>query len=120
MSAREPAILGLDLGTSEVKAGLVTPDGRLLALARAAYPMAVGPEHGWAEQDPADWWSAVVRAVREVGESVRAEVVAIGVDGHGPTLVPVDARGGCDAAGDHLARHALDRARPRSWPRPPA
>ncbi len=93
MSAREPAILGLDLGTSEVKAGLVTPDGRLLALARAAYPMTVGPGHGWAEQDPADWWAAVVRAVREVGESVRAEVVAIGVDGHGPTLVPVDARG---------------------------
>ena len=67
MSAREPAILGLDLGTSEVKAGLVTPDGRLLALARAAYPMAVGPGPGWAEQDPADWWSATVRAVREAG-----------------------------------------------------
>jgi len=35
VSAREPVILGLDLGTSEVKAGLVTVDGRLLALARS-------------------------------------------------------------------------------------
>ena len=37
MSAREPAVLGLDLGTNEVKAGLVTLDGRLLGLARSGY-----------------------------------------------------------------------------------
>ena len=93
MSAREPAVLGLDLGTNEVKAGLVALDGRLLALARASYPMTVGPESGWAEQDPADWWAAIERAVREVVASARADVIAIGLDGHGPTLVPVDARG---------------------------
>ncbi len=39
MTAREPAILGLDLGTTEVKAGLVTLDGRLLALARSGYAL---------------------------------------------------------------------------------
>ena len=36
-ATREAAILGIDLGTTEVKAGLVTLDGRLLGLARAGY-----------------------------------------------------------------------------------
>ena len=41
MSAREPAFLGLDLGTTEVKAGLVGLDGRLLGLARSGYGLDV-------------------------------------------------------------------------------
>ena len=57
---RTPAILGLDLGTTEVKAGLVTLEGRLLAIARAGYGLEVGHGPGWAEQDPGAWWSAVV------------------------------------------------------------
>ena len=90
------AILGIDLGTTEVKAGLVGLDGRLLAIARAGYGLEVGHGTGWAEQDPGLWWSAVVGTVRslhgaEVADGV--DIVGIGVDGHGPTLVPVDARG---------------------------
>ena len=92
-TGREPAVLGIDLGTNEVKAGLVTLDGRLLGLGRAGYPMAVGPGPGWAEQDPGAWWSAVVGAVRALHPSSLGDVVAIGVDGHGPTLVAVDDRG---------------------------
>ena len=90
---REGAILGLDLGTTEVKAGLVTPDGRLLALARAGYEFDAAGGRGWAEQDPGGWWSAVVSAVRGLHPTDTTEVLAIGVDGHGPTLVAVDARG---------------------------
>ena len=41
MTAREPAVLGLDLGTTEVKAGLVALDGRLLALTRSGYALDV-------------------------------------------------------------------------------
>ncbi len=93
MSAREPVILGLDLGTTEVKAGLVALDGRLLALARSGYELDRRGGHGWAEQDPGAWWSAVVSAVRALRASAFGEIVAIGVDGQGPTLVPVDRRG---------------------------
>ena len=93
MSGREPAILGIDLGTTEVKAGLVTFDGRLLALARAGYALDVSGGPGRAEQDPGAWWSAVVTAVRALRGADLAEVVAIGVDGHGPSLAAVDARG---------------------------
>ena len=92
-TARPQAILGIDLGTTEVKAGLVTLDGRLLALARSGYALDVGRHPGWAEQDPGAWWSAVVSAVRALRVTDVAEVVAIGVDGHGPTLVAVDGRG---------------------------
>src|SRR3954471_18741017 len=93
MSSPSPAILGIDLGTNEVKAGLVSLDGRMLALARSGYSLDVSGGHGWAEQDPGSWWSAVVTAVRALRTSEAAEVVAIGVDGHGPTLVAVDPRG---------------------------
>ncbi len=89
---RETAVLGLDLGTAEVKAGLVTLDGRLLALARSGYELDTAGGVGWAEQDPGAWWSAVVSAVRALRAGEVADVVAIGVDGHGPTLVAVDAR----------------------------
>jgi xylulokinase len=90
------AILGIDLGTTEVKAGLIGLDGRLLAIARAGYGLEVGHGPGWAEQDPGSWWSAVVGTVRALHRSDIAgdvDIVAIGVDGHGPTLVPVDDRG---------------------------
>jgi xylulokinase len=93
MSAHEPVILGLDLGTAEVKAGLVTLDGRVLALARSGYELDRRGGHGWAEQDPGAWWSAVVSAVRALRAGEIGEIVAIGVDGHGPTLVAVDRRG---------------------------
>ncbi len=88
-----PAILGLDLGTTEVKAGLVDLDGRLLAIARAGYGVEVGHGPGWAEQDPGAWWSAVVGAVRALHPTQSVDIVAIGVDGHGPTLAAVDGRG---------------------------
>ena len=67
-------------------------DGRLLAIARSGYAIDAR-HHGWAEQDPGAWWSAVVSAVRALRINDLAEVVAIGVDGHGPTLVAVDGRG---------------------------
>jgi xylulokinase len=93
MTARETAFLGLDLGTNEVKAGLVSLDGRLLGLARSGYELRTSGGRGWVEQDPGAWWSAVVGAVRALRASDVAEIVGIGVDGHGPTLVAVDGRG---------------------------
>jgi xylulokinase len=93
MTTVTTAILGIDLGTTEVKAGLVALDGQLLAMARSGYGLAVGHGPGWAEQDPGEWWSSVVGAVRALHPGQPVDIVAIGVDGHGPTLAAVDDRG---------------------------
>jgi xylulokinase len=90
---REAAVLAIDLGTTEVKAGLVSLDGRLLGLARAGYATDAEPAVGRAEQDPEAWWAAIGLAVRELVRAAAGDVVAIGIDGHGPTLVAVDETG---------------------------
>ena len=92
-ATREAAILGIDLGTTEVKAGLVTLDGRLLGLARTGYRTETDAATGRAEQDPEAWWGALATSVRRLTSSAAAEVIAVAVDGHGPTLAAVDATG---------------------------
>jgi xylulokinase len=93
MTTPTAAILGIDLGTTDVKAGLVSLDGRLLSMARAGYALDVDPETGRAEQEPGAWWSAIVVAVHALHPPEAVDVVAIGVDGHGPTLAAIDDRG---------------------------
>ncbi len=51
------ALVGLDVGTSGVKAVAISPDGELLATAEELYPLST-PQPGWSEQDPEDWWRA--------------------------------------------------------------
>ena len=51
------ALIGIDVGTSGVKAVAVSPEGELLATAEETYPLST-PQPGWAEQDPEDWWRA--------------------------------------------------------------
>ena len=89
-----PALLAIDLGTTQAKAGLVGLDGRLLGLARAAYPLVTDGATGAAEQDPADWWAAIRAMTAELLSTVGpVDVRAIGVDGQGPTLVAAAADG---------------------------
>lgn len=60
-----PYILAIDLGTSGPKVALVAPDGAVIASAFAETPLLL-LANGGAEQRPDDWWTAVVRATREV------------------------------------------------------
>jgi len=58
------AVLGIDLGTTGVKAALfATADGHVLADAFVEYPL-FHPHPGWAEQNPTDWWTATITAIR--------------------------------------------------------
>ena len=89
-----PALLAIDLGTTRAKAGLIGLDGRLLGLARAAYPLSTDGPSGAAEQDPADWWAAIRTMTAELlAVAGPVTVSAIGVDGQGPTLVAAAADG---------------------------
>ena len=51
------ALVGLDVGTSGVKAVALSPDGEVLVTASQGYPLST-PHAGWSEQDPEDWWEA--------------------------------------------------------------
>jgi xylulokinase len=94
MPTSMPTFLGLDVGTSSVKAVLV--DGRGRTVARASEPLAMRvPQPGWAEQDPADWWKAAARAIRRAlgsGRSAR-RVDAIGLSGQMHSSVFLDGAG---------------------------
>src|ERR1700693_97781 len=58
------ALLGIDLGTTGVKAALfAAADGRVISWAFFDYPL-VHPHPGWAEQDPEQWWQASVSPIR--------------------------------------------------------
>ena len=80
--------LGIDIGTSAVKAVLVDEAGLVAAESRA--PLSVSrPQPLWSEQDPADWWSAVNTAVIQLDPASRRKVQAVGLSGqmHGAVLL---------------------------------
>jgi xylulokinase len=81
-------LLGIDLGTSSVKAVVVDERGTLAARGSAEYPI-ITPHVGWAEQDTQDWWSATVQAVRQAVKGLERCIVALGFSGqmHGTVLV---------------------------------
>src|SRR5215217_3252262 len=89
--------LGLDVGTSGVKAILVREDGNVLAAATT--PLALRtPRPGWAEQDPEEWWKASVASVRAVLAQRQAAgggdtVVAVGISGQMHSSVFLDRAG---------------------------
>jgi xylulokinase len=80
--------VGIDIGTSSVKAVLVDEHGA--SVAQATDSLAVSrPQPGFSEQDPDSWWRATVNAVRQLPASARAAVRAVGLAGqmHGATLL---------------------------------
>lgn len=88
-------ILAHDIGTSGDKATLFRADGTLVASSFAAYPTAYR-RPGWAEQDPADYWSAFCRSTRELLEmsgSRASEVAVVAFSGTMMAALPVDRAG---------------------------
>jgi xylulokinase len=79
------ALVGLDVGTSGVKALAVSDSGEVLARAERAYPLST-PRPGWAEQDPEDWWTASQEALSALG----VEPAAVGLSGQMHGLVALD------------------------------
>ncbi|MDD4517706.1 MAG: FGGY family carbohydrate kinase, partial [Limnochordia bacterium] len=55
-------LIGVDIGTSGVKAVACSTEGQIVATASAQYPLHF-PRPGWVEQDPADWWNGTCAAL---------------------------------------------------------
>lgn len=87
-------LLGIDVGTTGTKSLLFSEDGVLLGSAYRAYPT-VMPTLDRREQDPEDWWRAVVDTVREIctDPGVCRNVVGVSLSLQGGTMVPVDENG---------------------------
>jgi xylulokinase len=78
-------LVGLDVGTTGVKALALSPAGDVLARAEETYELST-PRAGWAEQDPEDWWRAAERALAGLG----GRPTAIGLSGQMHGLVVLD------------------------------
>ncbi|MDH3674621.1 MAG: xylulokinase [Anaerolineae bacterium] len=88
-------LLGIDIGTTNIKAVLATPEGWIIAQAHTNYPIH-HPKPGWAEQDPADWWRGTVEVTRAVLANAPArpeQIVGIGVSGQGCAVTLIDKAG---------------------------
>src|SRR6187402_1032809 len=84
--ARSSTFVGLDVGTTGVKAIAVSPEGEVVARAEREYPLST-PAPGWAEQDPDDWWRASEATLADVGAERAA---GIGLSGQMHGLVALD------------------------------
>jgi xylulokinase len=89
--------LGIDLGTSELKAVLLDENGVVLGHSGVALSIS-RPRNGWSEQEPEDWWRACSLALNQLQHENPAAYARIGCMGfsgqmHGAVLL--DKKGRC-------------------------
>ena len=112
-------LLGVDIGTSSCKTALFDPEGKVAAQGGCEYPVSY-PRKGWAEQDPAQWWEGVCRAVREMISDNGvdpAEIAGIGTDGQSWSAIALDREGNVlcptpiwtDTRSEEICRETEDR-----------
>src|SRR5690554_3437481 len=85
-------LLGLDIGTSGVKALLMDEAGHVAGSVLVEYPLH-SPRPGWTEQEPEDMWQASVEAIRSVLGKCRvngSEVKGMGLSGQMHSSVFLD------------------------------
>ncbi len=87
-------LLGIDVGTGGTRAVVIEKDGTVVSSASVDHAAIQSEHFGWAEQDPADWWHAAQRAIRDVlatlGASNSIEALALTGQMHGCVLLDED------------------------------
>ncbi len=88
--------LAIDLGTSTLKVAIYNQKFDIVSIATAE-TNSYHPKPTWMEQDPDDWWTSTVSAIREVLDKSKVspeEILIVGTCGqcHGPTLVDNECR----------------------------
>lgn len=92
-AAAGPVLVGIDVGTSGVKAiAVAASSGAVLARAEEGYPLSQ-PHPGWSEQAPADWWAATQRALAALAAAGVERPAGIGLSGQMHGLVCLDGAG---------------------------
>ncbi len=88
-------LLAIDAGTTSVKAGLFSPDGRCLGVGRQEYQLET-PAADRAQLDPEVYWQACMKTVRAALDQAGIQpeqVKAVAVSGQGETTITLDANG---------------------------
>ncbi|HEX7735670.1 MAG TPA: FGGY family carbohydrate kinase [Ktedonobacteraceae bacterium] len=83
-----PLLVGVDIGTSGVRAQAFALSGECVAEGRASFATSY-PGDGRAEQEPGDWWLATVQALRKIVAhlgSLTHFIAGIGLTGQCPTF----------------------------------
>ncbi len=82
-------VMGIDVGTSGCKILVLDEFGKIRASAIEEYPIYT-PQAGWTEQDPEDWWQAVVRGIKRVLASCSEKIISVGFSGQMHGMVALD------------------------------
>ncbi len=85
-------LMGIDIGTSACKVAVFDTRGNVISQSNKPYKVFY-PQAGYAEQDPEDWWNAIVAAIREILDSNtldKNQISGIGVDGQSWSAIPID------------------------------
>jgi sugar (pentulose or hexulose) kinase len=93
--ADAPYLMGIDCGTGGVRVGIFDREGGPIGFSAVEFQTR-HPHPGWAEQEPDEWWSALVEAVptaMAAGEVSPEEIAGISVDAMSSTVLAVDASG---------------------------
>lgn len=88
----EKYLLGIDIGTSAVKATICSSNGYIAAQASAPCHIS-SPEAGWAEEAPEEWWTSTISAVKGCMKQLAIDptgISGIGVAGMVPAVVLLD------------------------------
>ncbi len=87
--------LGIDLGTTNIKATLIDIEGKYLGSSEEGYPI-ISLHPGWAEQDPLLWWKKTIEVVNKVITKTgikKSSIKGIGFSGQMHGIVPIDKNG---------------------------
>lgn len=94
MADQPPLLLGIDIGTTNLKTILFDPTGNVVTQASTPTPTHY-KRRGWAYYDPEETWQTVVGLLRRVTAQVddARRIASVAVTSYGETGVPLDAHG---------------------------
>ena len=92
--AEGPYLMGIDFGTGGARVGIFDPEGTPVVFTEREFALK-HPRPGWAEQDPDEWWSCLVAAVKGAMEESgvpAGEIAGISIDATSSTVLAIDER----------------------------
>ncbi len=84
----ENLLLGIDIGTSSCKVAVFNEAGKIIAHKNGKYDV-LYPKSGWAEQNPEDWWEAIVSCIKDL-DVPKENIKGIGIDGQSWSAIAID------------------------------